>query len=160
VPLIAKTNYVCILRTPTSPPATYIITVLLCFLTDTLLIVWHIFEDNHNWGASPLVEKDNLRDTEIKEVHKMVSCESHGFFGCQCEYCRTKKTVCFEIVASARIVVTTHVLEVSRLSCHFKLNPHQYLSFKHIRKIDSQNHHPHSPHQNIKPLTTDFTTPQ
>jgi len=44
--------------------------------------VRHIFEDNHNWGAFRIAEKDNLRDVEIKEVNKMLSCkdESRGFF--------------------------------------------------------------------------------
>jgi len=33
-----------------------------------------IFEDNHNWDAYSLANKDILRDVEIKEVKKMMSC--------------------------------------------------------------------------------------
>ena len=33
------------------------------------------------------------------------------------------------------------------------------LSFKHPRKTDSRSLYPHSPHQNINPLNTDFATP-
>ncbi|PXF60643.1 MAG: hypothetical protein C4B59_08200 [Candidatus Methanogaster sp.] len=38
-------------------------------------------ENNHNWGAFHLAEKDNIRDVEIAEVNKMLSCkdESRGF---------------------------------------------------------------------------------
>ena len=51
--------------------------ILLCLLTtDIPLTVRHIFEDNHNWGAFRLAEKDNLRDVEINEVNKMLSCNS------------------------------------------------------------------------------------
>lgn len=72
--------------------------ILLCLLTtDIPLTVRHIFEDNHNWGAFRIAEKDNLRDVEIKEVNKMLSCkdESRGFFTYICEYCGTLKTVYF-----------------------------------------------------------------
>jgi len=72
--------------------------ILLCLLTtDIPLTVRHIFEDNHNWGAFRIAEKDNLRDVEIKEVNKMLSCKdgSRGFFTYICEYCGTLKTVYF-----------------------------------------------------------------
>ena len=51
--------------TSTSP--LYIIAVLTDLHTAPLLSVRHIFEDNHNWGAFRLAEKDNLRDVEIKK---------------------------------------------------------------------------------------------
>ena len=46
------------------------------------LSVQMIFEDNHNWDAFSLANKDILRDVEIKEVKKMMSCkdENRGFF--------------------------------------------------------------------------------
>ena len=46
------------------------------------LSVRMIFEDNHNWDAYSLANKDILRDVEIKEVKKMMSCkdENRGFF--------------------------------------------------------------------------------
>ncbi len=75
----------------------YLLAFLLCILTDTPLTVRHIFEDNHNWGAFRLAEKDNLRDIEIKEVNKMRSCkdESRGFFAYRCKHCGTTKIVHF-----------------------------------------------------------------
>ena len=50
-------------------PGTCLIIVLLCSLTTNVpLTVKYIFEDNHNWAAFHLAEKDNLRDIEIKEA--------------------------------------------------------------------------------------------
>jgi hypothetical protein len=45
------------------------------------LSVRMIFEDNHNWDAFSLANKDILRDVEIKEVNKMMFCkdEKRGF---------------------------------------------------------------------------------
>jgi len=50
--------------------------------TVRLISVRMIFEDNHNWDAYSLANKDILRDIEIKEVNKMMSCkdENRGFF--------------------------------------------------------------------------------
>jgi len=79
-------------------PGTCLFLVLLCSLTTTApLTVKHIFEDNHNWAAFHLAEKDNLRDIEINEVNKMLSCkdESRGFFTYECEHCEILKTVYF-----------------------------------------------------------------
>jgi len=78
-------------------PGTYAIIVFLCLTTDAPLTVRHIFEDNHNWDGFRLAEKDKLRDVEIKEVNKMLSCkdESRGYFTYECEYCGTPKTVYF-----------------------------------------------------------------
>ena len=44
-----------------------------------------IFEDNHNWDVFNLANKDILRDVEIKEIKKMISCkdENRGFFNCR-----------------------------------------------------------------------------
>ncbi len=51
-------------------------------LLNAPLTVKYIFEDNLNWAAFRLAEKDNLCDIEINEVNKMLSCkdESRGFF--------------------------------------------------------------------------------
>ena len=78
-------------------PGTYLLIFLLCFTTDAPLTVKHIFEDNLNWAAFHLAEKDNLRDVEINEVNKMLSCkdESRGFFTYECEHCGITKTVYF-----------------------------------------------------------------
>ena len=78
-------------------PGTYLILVLLSLTIDVPLTVRYIFEDNHNWAGFRLAEKDNLRDVEIKEVNKMLSCkdETHGFFTYACESCGTQKIVYF-----------------------------------------------------------------
>jgi len=79
-------------------PGTCLFIVLLCSLTTNApLTVKHIFEDNFNWAAFHLAEKDNLRDIEINEVNKMLSCkdESRGFFTYECEHCEILKTVYF-----------------------------------------------------------------
>ncbi len=78
-------------------PGTYLILFLLCLATDAPLTVKHIFDDNLNWAAFRLAEKDNLRDVEINEVNKMLSCkdESRGFFTYECEHCGITKTVYF-----------------------------------------------------------------
>ena len=78
-------------------PGTYLILFLLCIATDAPLTVKHIFEDNLDWAAFRLAEKDNLRDVEINEVNKMLSCkdESRGFFTYECEHGGITKTVTF-----------------------------------------------------------------
>ena len=78
-------------------PETYIIAVLASLLTDTPITVRRIFEDNHNWEAFRLAEKGNLRDVEINEVNKMLSCkdESRGFFIYRCKHCGTTLIVHF-----------------------------------------------------------------
>ena len=51
-------------------PGTCLFIVLLCLTTDAPLTVKHIFEDNLNWAAFRLAEKDNLRDVKItKEIN-------------------------------------------------------------------------------------------
>jgi hypothetical protein len=64
---------------------------------ETPLTVRHIFEDNHNWDVFRLKQSANLRDIEIKEVNKMLSCkdESRSFFTYECESCRTTITIHF-----------------------------------------------------------------
>jgi hypothetical protein len=78
-------------------PGTCLFIVVLCLTTDASLTAKHIFEVNLNWAGFRLAEKDNLRDVEIKEVKKMLSCkdESRGFFTYECESCGTQKTVYF-----------------------------------------------------------------
>jgi hypothetical protein len=67
------------------------------FSSNSTLTVKHIFEDGHNWGTFCLTEIDNLRDVEIEEVNKMLSCkdDSRGYFTYQCECCGEFKTVYF-----------------------------------------------------------------
>ena len=81
----------------TFTPGTYLTLFLLCLATDAPLTVKHIFEDNLNWAAFRLAENDNLRDVEINEVNKMLSCKdgSRGFFTYECEQCGITKTVYF-----------------------------------------------------------------
>jgi hypothetical protein len=78
-------------------PGTCLIMVLLCLTTDAPLTVKHLFEDNRNWAAFCLAEKDNLRAVELNEVNKMLSCkdESRGFFTYECVHCGITKTVYF-----------------------------------------------------------------
>jgi len=61
------------------------------------LSVRMIFEDNHNWDAFSLANKAILRDVEINEVNKMMSCkdENRGFFKYHCDYCGTDLTIYF-----------------------------------------------------------------
>jgi len=61
------------------------------------ITVKSIFTDNNNWYAFQLSEKDNLRDVEIKEVTKMMTCKDadRGFFTYYCENCDTVATVHF-----------------------------------------------------------------
>jgi hypothetical protein len=78
-------------------PETCLFIVLLCFTTDAPLTVKHIFEDNLNWAAFRLAEKDNLCDVELQEVNKMLPCkdESREFFTNVCEHGKILKTVYF-----------------------------------------------------------------
>jgi hypothetical protein len=78
-------------------PGICLIIVLLCLTTDAPLTVKHIFEDNRNWAAFRLAEKDNLRAVELNEVNKMLSCkdERRGFFTYECVHCGITKTVYF-----------------------------------------------------------------
>ena len=61
------------------------------------LSVRMIFEDNHNWDAFRLVHNQTLRNIEIQEVNKMLSCkdECRGYFTYLCEHCGTFQTVYF-----------------------------------------------------------------
>ena len=61
------------------------------------ITVKSIFIDNNNWYAFRLSEKENLRDVEIKEVNKMMTCKDadRGFFTYYCENCNTVTTVHF-----------------------------------------------------------------
>jgi len=61
------------------------------------ITVKSIFTDNNNWDAFQLSEKANLRDVEIKEVTKMMTCKDadRGFFTYYCENCGTVATVHF-----------------------------------------------------------------
>jgi hypothetical protein len=64
---------------------------------NSTITVKSIFADNNNWDVFQLSEKANLRDVEIKEVNKMMTCKDadRGFFTYYCENCGTVKTVHF-----------------------------------------------------------------
>ncbi len=65
--------------------------------SNQLLTVKRIFKDNNNWDLFCIDHKDILRNAEIEEVNKMLSCKdkSRGFFTYQCESCGNYKTVYF-----------------------------------------------------------------
>jgi len=42
---------------------------------NSTITVKSIFADNNNWNAFQLSEKANLRDVEISEVNKMMTCK-------------------------------------------------------------------------------------
>ncbi|MBC2702479.1 MAG: hypothetical protein HF976_13945 [ANME-2 cluster archaeon] len=66
------------------------------------LSVRMIFDDNHNWDAFSLANKSILRDVEIKEVKKMISCkdEKRGYFIQEWKidfFDNINKGVCFQL---------------------------------------------------------------
>ena len=67
------------------------------FPSKQTLTVKRIFEDNGNWEQYCLDHKAILRNVEIEEVNKMLSCKdkSRGFFTYQCESCGNYKTIYF-----------------------------------------------------------------
>ena len=54
-----------------------------------------IFSDNHNWDVYKLEHSGELREVEIKEVEKMLSCQddSRGYFLYQCPNCSDVKVI-------------------------------------------------------------------
>ena len=62
------------------------------------ITVKSIFTDNNNWDAFRLSEKANLRDVEIKEVNKMMTCKdaNRGFFTYYCEILPFDRSVIWE----------------------------------------------------------------
>ena len=65
--------------------------------TITVKSIFSDNNDNNNWDAFQLSEKFNLRDVEIKEVTKMMTCKdaNRGFFTYFCDNCGTVTTVHF-----------------------------------------------------------------
>jgi hypothetical protein len=61
------------------------------------ITVKDIFLDNHNWDRFKDLYKDKIRDVEIAEVEKMLSCResSRGFFEYYCANCDEFYTVYF-----------------------------------------------------------------
>ena len=61
------------------------------------LSVRHIFEDNHNWDVFWYFNQENIRDVELLEVQKMMSCKDsdRGFFLYYCPNCKETRTVYF-----------------------------------------------------------------
>ena len=59
--------------------------------------VRHIFEDNHNWDVFYYNEHDKIREVELIEVQKMMSCKDsdRGFFVYHCPQCDEFRTVHF-----------------------------------------------------------------
>jgi len=47
----------------------------------------HIFSHNHNWDVYRHAHGDELRDVEIKEVEKMLKCDTLGFRLFSCPNC-------------------------------------------------------------------------
>jgi len=62
-----------------------------------ILTVKRIFEDNGNWELFCLDHKAILRNVEVEEVNKMLSCKdkSRVFFTYQCESYGNYKTIYF-----------------------------------------------------------------
>lgn len=52
-----------------------------------------IFSDNHNWYVYEFKHKDELRDVETREVHKMLECGKRGFKLFRCPNCGEEKVV-------------------------------------------------------------------
>jgi len=54
-----------------------------------------IFEDNHNWDVFYYNERDNIREIELVEVQKMMSCKDseRGFFVYHCPPCNEFRPV-------------------------------------------------------------------
>lgn len=67
------------------------------FPSKQTLTVKRIFEDNGNWEQFCHDHKAILRDVEIEEVNKMLSCKdkNRGFFTYQCESCGHYKNINF-----------------------------------------------------------------
>ena len=59
--------------------------------------VKEIFQDNHNWDCYRYFNRDKIRDVELKEVDKMLSCKdsSRGYFIYHCRECNEIYTVYF-----------------------------------------------------------------
>jgi len=57
----------------------------------------HIFSHNHNWDMYALKRHSELRDVEVKEVHKMLHCQddSKGYFLYMCPKCAETKIIHF-----------------------------------------------------------------
>lgn len=66
-----------------------------CITSD--VSVRHIFEDNHNWDVFYYKEHDNIREVELNEVQKMMTCKDseRGFFVYHCPHCDKLRTVYF-----------------------------------------------------------------
>lgn len=61
------------------------------------LTVQHIFEDNRNWDLYHLLHREKLRDVEIAEVEKMLTCQKveRGCYVYYCNNCRDIHTITF-----------------------------------------------------------------
>ena len=68
-----------------------------CFKSNHQFSVKDIFLDNHNWDVYKHQHKDELRQVEVDEVEKMLSCKdgSHGFFVYYCLHCDESRIVYF-----------------------------------------------------------------
>jgi len=55
----------------------------------------HIFSDNCNWEVYLVLHRDGLREVEISEVDKMLSCDEKGYRVFMCPVCGEVRTVFF-----------------------------------------------------------------
>lgn len=65
--------------------------------TGSTITVRMIFEDNHNWDVYHYHNREKIREVELSEVQKMMSCKdsSRGFFVYYCEECDYNHVVYF-----------------------------------------------------------------
>jgi len=55
----------------------------------------HIFSDNHNWDTYRFNHKEELREVEIEEVNRMLTCGDKGFRVFTCPKCGEVKVIHF-----------------------------------------------------------------
>jgi len=67
------------------------------FKSNPQFTVKDIFLDNHNWDVYENQHRDELRQVEVDEVEKMLSCKdgSRGFFVYYCPHCMESRIVYF-----------------------------------------------------------------
>jgi len=67
------------------------------FKSNPQFTVKDIFLDNHNWDVYEHQHRDELRQVEVDEVEKMLSCKdgSRGFFVYYCPHCMESRIVYF-----------------------------------------------------------------
>ena len=61
----------------------------------SLITINHIFSHNHNWDVYRYKHRDEIRDVEIEEVEKMLSCGERGYCMYLCPNCGELKVIHF-----------------------------------------------------------------